>query len=355
MNTKKKTLNFNGVKFFIGLDVHKKSFLVSIRSNGVLLKKMSMDPDPEHIINFLNKNYPGGEYYSAYEAGFSGFWLHRRLTLLGIKNLVVNPSDIPSTDKEKKMKSDPIDSAKIARELENGTLIPIFVPDEQIESFRTLVRLRHRLVEDQTCVKNRIKGLLNYYGVKIPIDKTHWSKIFIEWLESFSIGNQPLGLSLYPLLEQLTFYRSQVAKGNKTLRQEVKNQGLEEKIGLLMSVPGIGFISAVTLLSELGDIKRFNRFDDLASYVGLIPSTYSSGETVVNKGITPRGNQFLRHILIESAWIAIRKDPALFQAYCKLSKRMKRQQAIIRIAKKLLSRIRFVWKNNEKYVCSIVE
>jgi transposase len=123
---------------------------------------------------------------------------------------------------------------------------------------------------------------------------------------------------------------------------------------LLTSIPGIGKITAITLLSEIEDIRRFQNLDKLCSYVGLIPTMSSSGERDSAGSITSRSNNFLRSMLVESAWIAIKYDPSLALAYVNLSKRMKKNEAIVRIAKKLLGRIRYVLKNEKEYVCNIV-
>jgi transposase len=122
----------------------------------------------------------------------------------------------------------------------------------------------------------------------------------------------------------------------------------------LTSIPGIGIISAMTLLSELESIIRFNSLDKLCSYIGLVPTTNSSSENERIGSITPRSNRALRGMIIESAWVAIRNDPALALSYSNLCKRMKPNKAIIRIAKKLLNRIRYVLKNQTKYEYSII-
>ena len=116
-----------------------------------------------------------------------------------------------------------------------------------------------------------------------------------------------------------------------------------EQINYLRSVVGIGFVTAITLFTELIDIKRFPTLDHLAAFIGLVPSVNSSGDRHSEEGLTERRNRFLRHVIIEAAWVAARKDPALTLAFIELTKRMKKQEAIIRIARKLLNRIRFVW------------
>jgi transposase len=114
-------------------------------------------------------------------------------------------------------------------------------------------------------------------------------------------------------------------------------------------------IVAVTLLSELETILRFKNLDKLCSFVGLVPRTNTSGENDKTGKITSRSNKPLRGIIIEAAWIASRNDPALAQCYLELCKRMKPNKAIIKIAKKLLNRIRYVMKNEKEYVHSVVQ
>jgi transposase len=121
-----------------------------------------------------------------------------------------------------------------------------------------------------------------------------------------------------------------------------------------MSIPGIGFINAITMYTELIDMRRFRGIDNLASYVGLIPSVSSSGEKEKTLGLSYRHNKFLRSLLIEASWIAVRKDPLLTHKYNELIRRMSKQKAIIRIAKKLLVRVQHIWKSNEIYQYALV-
>ena len=94
MDAQKKIINFTGIKIFIGIDIHLNQWIVAIRSIGMELQTVSMNPSPRELYNFLNKNYPHAEYYSVYEAGFCGFWAHRELVQFGIKNIVVNSADV---------------------------------------------------------------------------------------------------------------------------------------------------------------------------------------------------------------------------------------------------------------------
>ena len=351
-------LNFTGQKLYVGIDVHKQSWNVTIILNGIKVKKLSMNPQPKELSTYLTKHFPSGEYYSVYEAGYSGFWADRELRSYGINNIIVNPSDVPTKSKERRRKTDRIDSGKLARELSVGHLDGIYIPEEKAEALRVLVRLRRQLVTDQTRQKNRIKSLLLFLGERVPedVEEKHWSKRYIIALRNLPINQEESKIALLELLDNLESTRNQIASVVKQLRNYVvKDKELSKVIKLLVTIPGIGFVLAIILYSEIIDINRFVRLDDLAAYVGFSPAVYSSGEKEITLGLSKQKNKYIRNFLIESAWVAIRRDSALQMAYGKLLNRMPSNKAIIRISKKLLNRIRYVWKTQQPYQFSVVK
>ncbi len=351
MNTQSKKLSFKNQKFFIGMDVHKRNWRITIRTEGLELRTLSINPSPKELHKYMKEHYPGGEYYSVYEAGFCGFWIHDELQKLGFHNIVINPADVPTSDKEKKTRTDVVDSRKLSRELENNSLVGIYIPDDFHRELREFCRLRSKITQAQTRVKNRIKGFLYFSGYSLPDDivSSHWSGNFINWLKSIDLKYKPGNEYLAICIEQLQFYKQKLAYIIKTLRNYAKEYNLTD-IDYIDSVSGISSISAITLYAEIINPDRFNSFDELASFVGLVPYLDASGEeSDKTKGLTPRRNRFLRHILIEAAWHAVKTDPALTKAFNKYTKRMNKKKAIIRIAKKLLKRIRYVWKYKKTY------
>lgn len=349
-------LDFKGQQLFVGIDVHKQNWRVTILTAERELRTFSMNPNPEELARHLQQTYPGGVYKSAYETGFSGFWIHRHLTELGIDNIVVHAADIPTTSKEKSHKSDSIDSRKIARELRNGSIQGVWIPDQKLQDLRSLCRLRLKLVRDQSRVKNRIKSYLHFSGIEIP-EKSEiwpWTGAFITWLESIEFQNPPARDCLLGHVQELKNLKNQIAEVLKKLRCYSQEPEIKEIVlDCLKSVPGIGFITAITLYTELGDIKRFPKLDKMTSFVGLVPSVASSGDKEIVRGISDRHNRYLRNLLLEAAWVAVSKDPAMILAYKELSKRMSKQKAIIRIAKKMLNRVRYVWITRKTYVDSV--
>lgn len=346
--------SFEGQSIYVGIDIHKKSWKVSVMTENLDYKTFSAVPQADKLNSYLREHFPGADYHTAYEAGFSGFWLHRELTKLGINSIVVNPADVPTTDKERRQKEDQRDSRKIAQTLRSGQLQGIYIPSEKIQQDRTLLRTRDAIVKDLRRNKNRIKSLLYFEGIPYPerfyASRTHWSRKFIEWLESIACAKA----ALTAYLDMVKHQRALLLRVTRQIRELSQTVDYKEKVDLLVEVPGIGTLTAMKLLTELENINRFPDFNRLRSYVGLVPSTASSGDNLTDTGITPRTNSRLRVALIESAWVAIRNDPAMLIAYQKLCKRMPGNRAIVRIAKKLLSRIAFVLRTKSKYEKGVV-
>jgi transposase len=337
-------VNLGKLQIFVGLDVHLKSWSVTIATLEMIIKTFTQPPSPEILAQYLHRHFPGATFLCGYEAGFCGFWIRTCLQALGIPCIVFNPADVPTTQKEKYNKTDRIDSRKIAESLRNHKLSAIYVPSpEQLED-RTLVRLREKTIRKQTRSKNQIKGLLHFYGISLPEDicERYWSRRFLLWLKQLELTSTSGTFSLQMLLADLEHQRQTLCQITKQIRVLANTVRYRNRVELVASIDGIGTISAMIFLTELVDIRRFPDLDHLAAYVGLVPTEHSTGDTHHVGPLTPRKNSWLRFVLIEAAWTAVRKDPELLIAFQRLSQRMKKTVAIIHIARKLLSRIRFV-------------
>lgn len=359
MQTQRNKLDFSNQNVYVGFDVHKKNWKVTVLLDNLFHKTFSQDPKPELLYGYLRKNFPGAQYHTAYEAGFCGFWIHNQLTSYGVNSMVVNPADIPTTVKEIIQKEDARDSLKIAKALRAQILQPIYIPKVSTCDDRALVRTRTTLTKDLARNKNRVKAFLNFQGIEIPeIYKSgskSWAKNFISWLRSLPLqtNNGIENLNIY--IEECINLKNAKLKVTRKIREISKTETYSKNAALLETVPGVGLITAMEILTEIEAISRFKNFDHFVSYVGIIPSTNSSGEKDRVGEITCRGHQILRSAIVESAWIAIRVDVALTQKYLELTSRMNGQKAIVRIAKKLLSRIYYVLKNEKPYVCSVIK
>jgi transposase len=350
-----KVVDFTGHNLYVGIDVHAKSWAVSIYSEEFELKSFTQPPDSEQLFGYLSKHYPGAKVHVGYEAGFCGFSIQRNFAQKGVQCSVLNPADIPSSNKENKRKNDRIDSRKIAKALKNGDVHTVFVPDIEQEADRQILRSRAKIVKDITVVKNRIKGFLKFKGIDIPEEYgSKWSTVFITWLRELPVlAADRIALTVY--IDELIF----LAEKKKLLQQAIKQLAAQDRyqknVTLLQTVPSIGLLAAMTILTEVGDINRFPKIEHLCSYCGLTPDTHNSGSTERINGISRRGNSTLKTVLIECSWMAVRKDPALLFFFKGLLPKMHANQAIIKVARKLLNRIRFVLKNQKEYVTGIVE
>jgi len=357
MNTSNsKLLNFSQCPIYVGLDVHKKSWSVTLFSDEFELKTFTQPPKPDVLVNYLNQHYPGAQFKAIYEAGFSGFWVQRELSKLGICCEIIHPADVPTSDKEKRQKTDKMDSRKLSRVCKSKDARGIYIPTEEQQEERNLLRVRQKIIRDTTRVKNRIKFYLMYQGIDTSFfEGRKWTRKYISLLKEIELVTPSGTFALQTYIEELDNLEKQSSKLDLGVRELSKTDSYRENVELLCSVPSIGITSAMIILTEIGEITRFKTFDDLCSFFGLIPNTHSSGDNERVGHMTRRGNQFLKSIIIECAWTAVRKDPALLQYYKELTVRMNGNKAIIRIARRLLSRIRHVLMKKEKYQIGILK
>lgn len=352
--------SFGGQTFYVGIDYHKKSWMVTILCEELEHKTMSYSPCPVKLAGYLNKNFPGGTFKAVYEAGFSGFSTCRKFRELGIDCIVIHAADVPTNQKERFQKTDKADSRKLARCLRSGEFVGVHLPDPALEVSRGLVRQRYRIVKDIGRIKNRVKSLLFQIGIRIPerftsYQSRHWSRPFMDWLKS--IPDNPLGIrdlvGNYVRIGELL--RKELLLATRQVRTLSQTDTYKEGFRLLTGLPGIGLVGGMTLLTEIDDIKRFGHCDHLCNFVGLVPSMHGSGERMATGKMSRRGRKQLKCVLVEAAWAAVRKDPAMMVKYKELTQRMNGNKAIIRIARKLLNRVRHILIHRQEYELGVIK
>lgn len=353
----KQAIDFTGQNIYVGIDTHYKTWMVSIYSDEFELKTFGQEPNVDRLENYLHKHYPKANFKLAYESGFCGFWIQRSFANKGLHCDVVHAADVPGSNKELIRKTDKVDSRKIAKGLRNNELNCIFIPDEQLESDRQLLRSRTKIVRDTTSVNNRIKAFLKLKGIQIPGDykSNSWSKKFITWLQSIEFNNISSKTAFSFYLDELNFLLEKQKQFKKAIEILSESENYSSDFYLLRTVPSMGLLSGMTILTELGNINRFQKQDHLYSYCGLTPDCHNSGDTERIGKVSRRGNIFVKTILIECAWIAVRKDPALLLYYKQQLPKMEPNKAIIKVARKLLNRIRYVLKNKAAYQIGVIE
>ena len=348
-------ISFSGQKIFVGIDVHKRKWSVATITESGYQKVHTQNPSAQELIDFLHRHYPDGEYTAVYEAGFSGFSTFYSLTEVGINCMIIHASDVPTTQYENVMKTDNIDCVKLAKSLRAGLLKGIYICSKDSIDDRGVVRIRRAIIKDQSRYKIRIKHLLMCNGIKLPehfegIRGCCWSGAFINWLKGDIGLLSSTRRSLDLLIAQVERMRQAQLNATRELRILSRTEKYKENHQLLCSIPGIGSVVAMTLLTEISDISRFNNERQFASYLGLVPTSHSSGDKTIHGAMTFRGNKEIGPMMIEAAWVSIRNDMGLAMAYSNYCKKMKPQQAIVRIARKLSNIIIAVLKNKKKYV-----
>jgi len=339
---------------FVGIDVDKKSFSFTVKDGGCMNRSHRIPANPENLYRYIENTYSGKRVICAYEAGGSGYHLHDYLLSRDVRCLIVPPLSIPKAANDR-TKNNRIDSEKISQHLKNADVLPIRVPTYQYRELRQLIRSRQDYVNLGKITKQRIKALLLFAHL-YPLIKDaaqNWSQCYLRQLKeipSSPATRQRLDL----LLEDLEYARTRQLKILKELRTMAEqDKYLEQNIRCLRSIPGVGFIIAITILARIGDPRYLRNPRELSAFIGLVPCEYSTGERISKGSITHLGDPALRSLLIEAAWTAIRKDTHLRQFYDRI--RVKHhphigaRKAIVAVARKLTLIIHSVLKEQREY------
>lgn len=345
-------LDYKGKEIFVGIDVHLKSWDIQVMTQNVVHKQVhKAKPNPCDLAKFLKTYYPNATYKCVYEAGFCGFWIQEELNRLGIDTIVAHAADIPTTDKEKRFKDDKIDSKKLARALRSGELKGIFIPPKQQQKDRSIVRQRYSYASKERSIKNRILSHLYFYGIRnAELDELkYWSNNRIIALESYAEINGDDFLILE--LKRLRMERSFVLEGQRNIRRLSKTERYKEDFEILRSLPGVGLLTAMVFLTEIGNVARFINEDKLISYIGFTPSCRISGNKEYIGGISKRGNTKVMTALVLAAWMAIRTPNKLsvYYEHCRVDLNKNSNKAIILVAKKMVKYIYVMLRNKTKY------
>src|SRR5690606_22414367 len=226
-------------KLFIGIDIHKRSWKVHCATDLSMGRTFSMSPNPEGLREYVSRHFPGHEVSTAYEAGCCGYGAHRSFESYGWRSLVVNPADIFRRGRERHTKTDRIDAELIARELKDGRLEGIDVPEKCREQSRSLFRRRNDLVKDMRQVKSYIKMQLLYYGIQVPeqYDHDHWSHGFRDWLDGLEFEYDTGKEVLCSRMRTFRFVDQEFRDVSTLLRRHTKEYFKKDYM-LLRSIPG---------------------------------------------------------------------------------------------------------------------
>jgi len=332
---------------FIGIDLHQKSWHVTAIVENQEVFSGNIPPEHEELFKFLRR-FGSNPIEVAYEAGCFGFWLYELLMNSGIECTVTPPSLVP-VESGNRVKTDRRDSRKLAYLLAGGMLKKVWVPSPQQLAHRQVIRRRKQFIGDRVRVQQRIKSELRCFGFPIPGPSGQWSAKLVRWLKAVSFQDYYQQQSFNHILEEYDYLCKLIEEQTRLLKTLAANEPYAAQVKLLRTIAGIGPISSMELLLELGDISRFARGEQLAAYLGLTPSQYSSGDKIRLGRITRTGKASLRGTLTEAAWRAIRKDQQLHTVFENLKARCGAKRAIIAIARRLLLRARRILLDQKPY------
>lgn len=338
-----------GSSVFVGIDMHQRTWHVSIVYDGRIVFSGGMPADWTNLQPLLAR-YQHCKIHAVYEAGYFGYWLHDQMMRYGVSCSVTPPSLIPK-EVGNRVKTDRIDSQKLALMLSRGMLKEVSVPSLEERAHREVVRRRNQLVSDRVRIQLRIKALLRQHHIPFPEIRGAWSKAFVERLHCLEFTDPWLRESFRNLLAQFGDLSVLLDRQTKLIHELAKLDRYRDQVRILKTIPGIGTLIAMEFLVELQDVRRFESSGRLAAYMGLTPSQHSSGDHIRLGRITRMGKRHLRGLLIEASWILINKDPALGTKYMALKKGgTGYKKAIVAVARKLVIRMRRVLLDGTPYI-----
>jgi transposase len=287
---------------FVGLDVHSTSITLAIAdedgSNPEVFGKMPNDT--ARLVKKLRELGRGRTLRCCYEAGPTGFGLHRDLKAAGIDCMVVAPSQVPD-GRGARIKTDGRDSIRLARFLRSGDLKPIHVPEGETEAMRDLSRAREDALKAKQTARQQLGGFLLRHGLRYS-GKKQGTKAHLTWVKQLTFKHEAQTRVVADYIATYEAACDREAKLLRDIEELVKSWALEPVVRALMALRSVQLITAVTVVAEVGDFARFAKATYFASYLGLTPSEQSSGERRMQGGITRHGNSHVRRVLVEAAW-----------------------------------------------------
>lgn len=339
----------------IGCDLHDAKMVLKLCcDSGTVIRKSWVTSEVDGLIEYLRSfaaERGAQRIVFAYEASVQGFGLYDRLTAAGIECHVLAPTHLPHTVHGRKNKTDDNDAQMILDELRAhvlaGRKLPdVWVPNPQTRCDRELVRWRLELCEQRTRIKNQVRNLLKRYQRPFPdwFSKSgEWSKRSVQWLREQAVD--PSGgcevdvldecvrtalKSLVTLYEQMCEHLKQLDKSIAKLAGTDRYRQAYRKLKLQK---GVGTLTAMVFLTELGDLNRFANRRQLAAYLGLVPAAFESGQRDDRKGhITRQGPARVRHVLCQASWAALRSSADWRQKYDRIRRDSPKRSKIAIVA-----------------------
>jgi len=312
----------------VGCDLHDKSMLLKIGVDRDKPTVETWETDPRSVGLMVGRlarwarRVGGAKVLFAYEACGFGFRLYDELTAAGIECYVLAPSKMKKSVKHRKRKTDERDAQLILDELKSyvlaGVAMPsVWVPDAQTRDDRELVRRRLAVAQDGSAAMVRIRWLLKGHGIKLA-PASAWTEAYWQWLEELAEGGLPAGaaVALGSLMRQVAWLGSERDVLDRHVLALSQSPRYASVVAALRRHKGIGTLTAMVFLTELGDLSRFSNRQQVGSFLGLVPSSFETGEADDRKGhITCQGPSRVRKVLCQAVWSRLRCEPGDRKAY----------------------------------------
>jgi transposase len=293
---------------FVGLDVHAKSIYVATAEdgrNGEVRAYGNIDNHPKAIAKLMRKLKKKHELRVCYEAGPCGYVIYWQLVAMGIECQVVAPTLIPKKTGDR-VKTDRRDAVNLVRCYRAGELTFVWVPDRSHEALRDLVRARESARKDQGVARHRLGKFLLRNGIHKPSGMTSWTQKHILWIKTLEFEEKSQEVVFQDYLHEVEHQRDRIKALEQAIDKAIEEAPEEKRevVAALQLLRGVGKVTAVGVMAEIGNFSRFSSANELMGYVGTVPSEHSSGGPGKKKhgGITKTGNKHLRRMMTESAW-----------------------------------------------------
>jgi transposase len=287
---------------FIGLDVHKESIAIAVADPGRAPPRFigTTGPALREVLKALSHLGTPEQLFVVYEAGPCGYGMVRNLRDRGYRCEVIAPTKIPRQPGSR-IKTDRRDALALAHFARAGDLTPVLIPQGPDEAIRDLSRAREDAVRARLTARHQLKALLLRHGFRYT-GKCSWTLAHQRWLAELHFPHPAQNIAFAEYRTAVNEANERLERITTALQDQVTQWRLQPVVSALMTLRGIEMVAAVTLIAELGDLRRFEHPKRLMSFLGLVPSEHSSGGSRSLGSITKAGNTHARRILIEAAW-----------------------------------------------------
>lgn len=288
---------------YVGLDVHKDTIVIAVAEEGRTPPMVlgTFPHDVPQLIKRLAKLVDGRRELLrvCYEAGPTGYALHRRLVDAGIACDVVAPGLVPQQTGAR-VKTDRRDACRLAHFLRSGDLTPVWVPDEKTEAIRDLERLRDSARKAERVARQTLEKFL-LRNERVYTGGRHWTLRHRTWLGQQRFSDPCRQCVIDDMLRTVDLASERLHRLTQEIERFVKGSALEPLIRLFCAFRGISTLSASIIAVEVGDFQRFATARQFMAFLGLVPSEHSSGQSQQRGRLTRTGNAHVRRILVEAA------------------------------------------------------